>query len=697
MKKILLFFYCSLLPLSTVSAQWIRCGGPALKDEVTSFASNKQGFYAASGFGYYFSNIKGGLYRTNDNGFHWKDITPPVQNNSISALVTIGDYLFAAAYGEGLFRTSDGGNHWISTSSGITNTLITALSKLGTDIFAGTEGGGIFKSADSGKTWKPANNGLTRDSIGGFSTIGDIIFVSSFGGLDFSGRSSDIFRSTDHGENWTPMHHWKTGGLGTLASVGSNLFALFDNLYQSSDSGTTWVSVDALNQQLNVAEYARNLASINGDLFIIVTSGHEVGVHVSRDTGKTWSGSLGPGDAKSLGAMNDTLVIGSAEGLWFSVDHGYHWFSNPNVASINVVDLMESGGILFAAGAGNIYRSSDKGETWYSSNNGINGTQITSFTAKDSELLAVGGSIWKSTNNGISWSCNDTNFTDAFEVAIAGNNSLIAISEFSSLDARVFLSTDDGISWTPKPEVSSGRGMTAVGTEMNNVFVGNNGSLYSSTDNGQNWMELNIDPISYFVYAITSLSSYVFIAGYESGGASSIMRSSDNGSTWKIVSNNFPANFEVKTFHIVGKAIFAANNGVFVSTNTGDSWKEIDDGLPQSPVYALTDDGTYLFATTNFGVYRRLLSDFGVSAVKEVAFSEILLYPNPATSLLSIRNAPENLAGISILNVFGEKVMDIAAPHSSEFTIDISKLPAGMYYARFAIANSVEVRKIIKQ
>ena len=41
--------------------------------------------------------------------------------------------------------------------------------------------------------------------------------------------------------------------------------------------------------------------------------------------------------------------------------------------------------------------------------------------------------------------------------------------------------------------------------------------------------------------------------------------------------------------------------------------------------------------------------------------------------------------------------MEKLEPHSSEFTIDLSKLPAGMYYARFATANSVEVRKIIKE
>ena len=41
--------------------------------------------------------------------------------------------------------------------------------------------------------------------------------------------------------------------------------------------------------------------------------------------------------------------------------------------------------------------------------------------------------------------------------------------------------------------------------------------------------------------------------------------------------------------------------------------------------------------------------------------------------------------------------MEIASPHSSDFTIDLSKLLTGMYYARFAMPNSVEVRKIIKQ
>ncbi len=108
-------------------------------------------------------------------------------------------------------------------------------------------------------------------------------------------------------------------------------------------------------------------------------------------------------------------------------------------------------------------------------------------------------------------------------------------------------------------------------------------------------------------------------------------------------------------------------------------------------------DGMVAVATCGNGVFTGQFSPI-INVVHPADFlSLMLISPNPTTSLVTIWNAPLNLASISILNVVGQVVMEILKPSATELEIDLSPLPAGMYYARFVSPNSVEVRKIIKE
>ena len=60
-------------------------------------------------------------------------------------------------------------------------------------------------------------------------------------------------------------------------------------------------------------------------------------------------------------------------------------------------------------------------------------------------------------------------------------------------------------------------------------------------------------------------------------------------------------------------------------------------------------------------------------------------------------NAPENLTCITVMNILGKKVVEIANPHSSDCTLDFSKLSPGLYYVIFLMGSSVLVKKIIKE
>ena len=85
------------------------------------------------------------------------------------------------------------------------------------------------------------------------------------------------------------------------------------------------------------------------------------------------------------------------------------------------------------------------------------------------------------------------------------------------------------------------------------------------------------------------------------------------------------------------------------------------------------------------------------SGVKSMdTLSDIKLFPNPTDGIISVQNAPSNTKQAAIINMLGETVMEITNLHTSDFTMDLSKLPSGIYCARFTTSNSVMIKKIVR-
>ncbi|PQJ13103.1 hypothetical protein CJD36_005005 [Flavipsychrobacter stenotrophus] len=72
--------------------------------------------------------------------------------------------------------------------------------------------------------------------------------------------------------------------------------------------------------------------------------------------------------------------------------------------------------------------------------------------------------------------------------------------------------------------------------------------------------------------------------------------------------------------------------------------------------------------------------------------NDLELYPNPVTGVLTI-TSPFSLEQVVIINFIG-KIMVSVIPAKNKATIDVSSLPAGIYFARI---NGMVVRKFVKE
>lgn len=117
------------------------------------------------------------------------------------------------------------------------------------------------------------------------------------------------------------------------------------------------------------------------------------------------------------------------------------------------------------------------------------------------------------------------------------------------------------------------------------------------------------------------------------------------------------------------------------------------------PSASIVSGKMYVLGGAGNGVYNRNeVFTPSSSAVKNYTpAADILISPNPTSKIATVYNAPENLTNITIMNVLGEKVLELASPHAPNLTLDLSTFPAGIYYSRFAWANSVVLRKIVKE
>jgi N-acetylneuraminic acid mutarotase len=71
--------------------------------------------------------------------------------------------------------------------------------------------------------------------------------------------------------------------------------------------------------------------------------------------------------------------------------------------------------------------------------------------------------------------------------------------------------------------------------------------------------------------------------------------------------------------------------------------------------------------------------------------------PNPTNGIVTVHTLPVNTTHITITNVLGQAVEEITNPQFSGFTIDLSRFPAGMYFARFFASGKAATKLIVRE
>ena len=325
---------------------------------------------------FYFGATGGGIWRTNDGGRSWDNISDGFFGGSIGSIAVANSdhnviYVGGGektvrgnvSSGYGVWKSEDAGKTW--TSSGLSKSRHISRIRIHPDnpdiVYAAVMGNlyaphperGVFKSIDGGATWSKTL--YINEEVGVVDLNMDpnnprILYASSWKvkrtpySLESGGEGSGLWKSTDSGETWTeltgnkglPKGTWGISGVSVSPQNSEKVYAIIENqnggVFRSSDGGETWSKVNSSRSLRQRAwYYTRIYADTHDEDVVYVVN---VAYHKSTDGGKTFQASFAPhGDHHDLWIAPENpnrMIIGDDGGAQVSYDGGTTWSTYHN-------------------------------------------------------------------------------------------------------------------------------------------------------------------------------------------------------------------------------------------------------------------------------------------------------------------------------------------------------------------------------
>ncbi len=582
-----------------------------------------------------------GIYKSLDAGKTW-------QKMGLSATHHIGrivihpknpEVVYAAALGHlwgpnaerGVYKTTDGGKTWnqvlkINDDTGVSDiamdpespdTLYAAAYERRRTPF-GFNGGGpgsaIYKTTDGGATWKKLTKGLPYENGGDTGRIG----------LDIYRKDSNVvyaivqhekggtYRSEDKGETWKKM-----GDTNPRPSYYSQIridpnndlriWELGAQMFYSEDGGKTFST--------------QRIKGIHGDFHAMwidpadsnhVITGCDGGVHWSYDNGRTWDfiNTIAIGQYYEVGLDNEKpyQICGGLQdnGSWCGPSMSLardgitneDWTLMPGGDGFYAeIDNVEPWIVYTESQDGHISRrdahtgqqreimpQAKAGEPHYR----FQWNSPMAVSVHDHKTIYYGGNyLFKSTDRGDSW----TRLGGDLTTGVDRNKLQI----FGKVPDKNTLSRHDGVEEFPTITTLSESPLKAdvlwVGTDDGNVQV--------TRDGGKNWKNVaprvpGVPKGTYVSRVVASKygegTAYVTFDGHRSDDYSVyIFLTTDYGESWKAIRNGIPDS--AGTVHVVrehprnANLLFAGTEfGLLVSWDRGGNWTALKNNLPTVPV-----------------------------------------------------------------------------------------------------------------
>ena len=597
-----------------------------------------------------------GVYRSTDAGRAWRHmgleethhisrIRIHPRDPNIVYVAAVGR-LWGANPERGIYKTTDGGESWelvlfVDEDTGAIDlamdpsdpeTLFAAMyqrRRTGWGFNGGGPGSGIHRTTDGGASWVELTEGLPDGDMGRigldiFRGDGNLVFAiveadkrtpgQGFGGGGGGSSQNGVYRSTDRGETWEqisttnnrPMYYSQ---IWVDPTDPERIYTAGASLYKSLDGGNTFTPDAA--SEVHPDHHAMWINPANSDHIVL---GGDGGVSISWDRSDTWrqltnlslaqfyeigvdmrdpyhvcgglqdNGSwCGPSDTWSNQGIRtrDWYNVGGGDGF-YTVMHPTNprvMFSESQGGNLMRVDLVTMERTRMRPVGRPLEDGEDRDLRW-------NWDTPVLLSQHDENTVYVGSNVlFRSRDLGMTWeeiSPDLTHAMDRTELEIMG-----------VLGSEPQMSANDG-------QASYGNLETIAESPFDAalLYVGSDdGKVHVTRDGGGSWTDVtgNIPGLLERTYVSRVVASahdqgtvYATFDGHRNNDfAAHVYVSTDYGESWRRIVDGLPATSVnvVAEHHRTAGLLFVGHElGVSFSVDGGQQWMALDHGLPAVPV-----------------------------------------------------------------------------------------------------------------
>ncbi len=326
---------------------------------------------------FYFGATGGGVWKTNDGGSNWTNISDKYFGSSIGSVAVApsdesviyvgeGENTMRGNVSEGLggmWRSEDGGKSWknlglregrhiIRIVIHPRNPDIVWVAVMG-HLFGPSTERGVFKTTDGGKSWRKvlyvneqtgASDLVMEPGNPNVFYAGTWRLIRTPYSLESGGEGSGLWKSTDGGETWKnisankglPKGVWGIVGVAVAPSNTDRIYTIIENanggLFSSADGGDTWTLTSSDNNIRQRAwYYSKVFVDPRNENLVYCPN---VNFMVSRDGGRNFTSLRTPhGDHHDLWIDPEDgrrMVVADDGGAQVSFDAGMNWSTYEN-------------------------------------------------------------------------------------------------------------------------------------------------------------------------------------------------------------------------------------------------------------------------------------------------------------------------------------------------------------------------------
>jgi photosystem II stability/assembly factor-like uncharacterized protein len=351
----------------------------------------------------------------------------------------------------------------------------------------------------------------------------------------------------------------------------------------------------------------------------------------TTDGGETWQsmGSAGGNNAQIIPITTDLAYLNSTWQLQKTSDGGVSWspvFPETGIDRVNAMDWWDGDlGVFWGGGydgdsVSGLYLSVDGGETWELRRNGI--ANDVTFVTEDVLLWhdSYGLRLYRSTDRGLTATTVLSLVDQPVEVIHRVPDGRMLVVD---ADVRMWMSEDNGLTWTQVREKLGSRGLQYPGIHFrdsqNGWFVSDDGLILETTDGGYTWTQRQ----SGMGAILESVTMHPDGRGVAVGENGAVLVTDDFGEQWTIRPILRGPDGVVSDLAEVAQAgsrlYIASKPGlVYRSEDHGETWMTLDNSpyFPNSIMLALDfvdEDTGYMFGRSyDFGLIYKT-SDGGAS------------------------------------------------------------------------------------